>query len=1507
MWVKIAASRLLVALGLLSVSVTSVSAALVTVEVDGQNFTSANAALNGADRIQISYSYNSPPQNTCNTTCNDALLDLQVHVYSSSDDSIGLHWNLGAFTNNNGQSTGQLSVNATRLQLQATEAIAGTALGAGTPASMLLRLDGNFNSQVPTQLPAANAATVCLGAANDPCADTQMSFTPQFFQRALDLQWANPLPQGDTVNDILWNDAQQQYLAVGFNGGVMSSSNGIAWAIQGRISMQYDHDPAGNQRVDVIPPYAIFDDIFAVAYHNRYVIAGKHFLGVSRNGIDWIYHSRPQDIFSDVTWDAGGHFIAAGISNGSTTTLAKSTDATAASWDFFTPTQPSQLSKPIQISRLVAGTDSRFYALDKNNSEILLASSSTLQNWNSAFRNSNQTVFNNLVWSNGSAFVLGNSSYINSGTGTAWSALQFMTDPQTSFNAITSNNGSWVAVGGSGACNVVVSFQSSMTPQAHPWNGCDATHPAPTLLSVTNDTRQYLASSNKGQFYVKAAADSLDTAWREVGQSQHTNDLHAASFSSSNNSFYIVGDNGYFAKSANQGVDWTTINSGTTSVLNSVANDQGVTPLLVAVGASGNIVYYLDDGISNAGQVTQGSANLNDVAWVGDQFIAVGTGNSVYSSSDGAAWADVAATIPELNSATYDFNAVYWNGNSVFILGGNGSQTVLLSLDQTQAAPTWVADSSGVFSQFSQLYAMAWSGGQYVITGVGPSQDLILSADAVNWHAASSTSNVNDSPIHRVVWTGRQFLGIGTFSNILNIPYPRWFQSGDGMTWSKTRAPLMTNALSDLYPLAISDTALVTGGGNGSMRYQLTNFPLANHAPSVTLAADISAEGGSSLTIDASAMDSDGSIAAHRWALVETYPAGLNVSVNNTSASLNLLLPNVPTALRVKKENATIKLRYTASDNLGAQTSSDTVVSVTPSNRAPVVNSITVSPGNTIIEGQSVTLDASAVDPDGDVLTTHSWSVVPSNTTIASNQWPDLSACNSDRCQFTQPGVDQAGTLAVTYQTTDLFGAVGEQSVILGIQQNQPPSLTMLSDVSVEEGRSITLAGSQASDDGGHLRFQWKLDPNGPESSINNGGIVNPLELQPVFVAPKYNGASSNIYRYVLTVTDDFNASVSDTVNITVMPASAALNIPQAIALQSTTPYKAGSEITLAADTSVYSDPSKYIFEWFYAGSDSTTVELPPIELQPLLPEKAVFVAPIRDISYNMSFTLKVTDTSQATAVSATDTITLSIIANSAKIDGIIANIRVFESGTTTPISGNPITLAGDQPFDMKAENIRFLSGNQTISVSTGQHYFQWKILGYEVGGIDLNSASVAFPNIPGVSQRNKIVRLLLCDYYQEICRTLDTTLVIDSGGFAGPDQTIDANTKNVTLQFNTEGRKTLVAGESVQWEQVSPAAPTANLKNVNSASTSFSTAGLSKGEYRFKLSYLSDRITIPETDEVSVFVTADIPEYKPQPPKSSGGAASHYLLLLLLGLLCLRVKDGRPTRIIRRREAGKT
>ena len=148
--------------------------------------------------------------------------------------------------------------------------------------------------------------------------------------------------------------------------------------------------------------------------------------------------------------------------------------------------------------------------------------------------------------------------------------------------------------------------------------------------------------------------------------------------------------------------------------------------------------------------------NFYDIAWNGTQYVAIGTGGFIATSTNGTSWQ------PQRSGTTSLLFGIIWDGSQFVVVGYSG--TILTSSD----AITWTAQTSGVTEH---LVKLTWSGSLYV--AVGFNGTILTSSNATSWTARTSGTS---SLLYTAAWNGTTFITAGSGGVLISSP--------NGITWT---------------------------------------------------------------------------------------------------------------------------------------------------------------------------------------------------------------------------------------------------------------------------------------------------------------------------------------------------------------------------------------------------------------------------------------------------------------------------------------------------------------------------------------------------------------------------------------------------------------------------------------------------------------------------------------------------------------------------------------------------
>lgn len=166
-------------------------------------------------------------------------------------------------------------------------------------------------------------------------------------------------------------------------------------------------------------------------------------------------------------------------------------------------------------------------------------------------------------------------------------------------------------------------------------------------------------------------------------------------------------------------------------------------------------------------------SEITSLIWTAEEFVGVGSGGRVITSSDGREWFTRASVTTER------LTSVVWSGKILVAVGWNG--TILTSRDGRRWEPR--NQASGDF-----LSSVIWTGERFVVVGSGPAAGggyrrfSMVSNDGITWD-----EHPIDSPVSFVdaAWTGAKVVAMGHNSDGADTIAT----SFDGITWMVETRP----------------------------------------------------------------------------------------------------------------------------------------------------------------------------------------------------------------------------------------------------------------------------------------------------------------------------------------------------------------------------------------------------------------------------------------------------------------------------------------------------------------------------------------------------------------------------------------------------------------------------------------------------------------------------------------------------------------------------------------------
>lgn len=566
----------------------------------------------------------------------------------------------------------------------------------------------------------------------------------------------NPLPTDQNLNGSAFGNGR--FVGVGDRGTIVTSSNGVDWAVS----------ETGTNA-----------DFLTVAFGNgRFVIGGRLVTLWSDDGLHWTNGVMPRP-GADV--NAIGFGIGTNFPNGRFVSWVITNDSSglSRSWplyssngvDWATDTS-SQASINSPITSIAFGAD---------------------------------TFVVSQVYQGTSPFPSGSSFY--SKTGNSWFLISFNGD---GYGAVASGNGRFIRAGGFTTISNGFSVSAVISTNGTAWpaaaggetfyaraatfggagyvvvgvGGCvgvsmDATNWIVSriatninLLTVSYGNGTYVVMGQSG--FIATSTDGVSWVQRSRGV---TADLYAVA--PADDGFMAVGANGTILHSTN-GVGWDQLSSPTSNSLRAALQANG---RFVLAGDNGTILSGM--ALTNLAVQSSGvTQSILGITFGAGKFVAVGSAGLVLSSPDSILWSiESSGTTQSLDAAAF--------GNAQFVAGGNGG-TLISSVD----GQTWVPQVSGLSRWFSSII---YAKGRFVAAGQRSGGNILepfmaTSQDGVNWSPVLiGPPRFLPNPAVALASDGKLFLSSGglEFHRVNVVTSAVFNVSSDGVNW--VRIPVTTN------------------------------------------------------------------------------------------------------------------------------------------------------------------------------------------------------------------------------------------------------------------------------------------------------------------------------------------------------------------------------------------------------------------------------------------------------------------------------------------------------------------------------------------------------------------------------------------------------------------------------------------------------------------------------------------------------------------------------------------
>ncbi|NLD99319.1 MAG: hypothetical protein GX640_05545 [Fibrobacter sp.] len=563
-------------------------------------------------------------------------------------------------------------------------------------------------------------------------------------------QWMNPIPQGNTLNDIIF--VQGKFYAVGTSGTIMTSTDGRSWNINHvpPFTNLYSIAINNNRFVAVGDTGTIYFSIDGNTWEKqisntrcrldhiiyadgRFIAIGDSIILVSQDGTSWnrTYSDRKVEVMS-VAYGKGRYIVAARNYNISPTRYFFMTSVDCNEW--------AQLD-PVNVSTIhaISFVDDKFMAL---NFDRQLLISEDAEHWDTLA--GDLQAYESIIKMNDKLLSYGTYKINISSDGKNW--IRHLIDSTKLILGCAVGNGTAVAVGQSGL--IAVSLDAnSWDVISHSMND--------TLTSIAYGNNRYVAVGDDHS--VLTSPDGIIWTKNDTANGlQRCLNLFQVIFvdntANRTNGFFLAAGSSGLATSPD-GEHWTMLLPTPAPTFYSLCQSK---ERLVAVGEKGIIMSSSRDGSSWTTCSTGTTVQFKTVAYSdeisGGLFVAAGYSGIVFTSSDGITWT-------RRNKGYYDkfislaagngrFVSIRWHENA-----GNGfADTVWTSTDGV----LWEKKRTNTIAE---LLSIVFGGGKFV--GVSRDGAIYESTDGISW---SKPYKCSDSYFKGVSFTNDHFAVLGARS-----------------------------------------------------------------------------------------------------------------------------------------------------------------------------------------------------------------------------------------------------------------------------------------------------------------------------------------------------------------------------------------------------------------------------------------------------------------------------------------------------------------------------------------------------------------------------------------------------------------------------------------------------------------------------------------------------------------------------------------------------------------------
>lgn len=592
------------------------------------------------------------------------------------------------------------------------------------------------------------------------CSSAQEPATQIALEKTFQLEWANPKPQGNRLSDLVW--ANSKFVAVGDNGTIMSSADGVNWS-------SYN-----------LPFRENFFHIQWNSALSEYIVVGERLLqSPTAEAGSWTDFD--DGYIKDVCWD-GNRYVGIGSSSGAGgyVNYFYTSDAEGKNWQ--SVINPNLSNAEIRSIECNPGADIPYvvsgYSFDVETKNFL-ATSTNGMDWTIRVKLGG---FSHLKRINGKFHAIG-SLYSTSVDGVTWTAPESL-------------GGTILDVVDTGTDTVLVGDNiRSKKPMDATWTQ-QARINWILLRGIQWDGSHFVVVGDDGEIrrFTIAADNSMDS--NTIVEFGGAIDFRAVA--GNGKGLYVVAGN--TVMTSTDGLNWVD-----SAVLNGAAlklKYDSVTDLFIA--CTSNIISTSQDGKTWTDLNFTGS-EVQSIAWNDDRtrYVAISRNVAqglavVWTSTDlnpASTWTDQVLEMPA-GVSVVEPREIIWDGGQFIIVGNPG--VIYRSADglkwsMQRNTTEWPGGLNGLASDGTQLLA----------GGSGRNSGIIRSLNG-----GDTWEPVFSGDTSRLAWTGSAFISLEKYG-LLGI-------SSNGTDWESLPSPTNYIFMSDLY--GDSNMILMVGSGGKIIR-----------------------------------------------------------------------------------------------------------------------------------------------------------------------------------------------------------------------------------------------------------------------------------------------------------------------------------------------------------------------------------------------------------------------------------------------------------------------------------------------------------------------------------------------------------------------------------------------------------------------------------------------------------------------------------------------------------------